>query len=103
MSNAMSITDDWPIVKEGVWLYAGSVRVAVRILLSTETWGSGDYEDEESIREGRQEECYFLAYEMAAAPGNFCNLVPNLMSLEEAVSAAEDRFPDIRWVQRTRQ
>lgn len=103
MSNAMSIADAWPIVREGVWLYAGSVPVAVRILLSAETWGSGDYEDEESIRENRQEECYFLAYEMAAAPGKFCNLVPNLMSLEEAVSVAEERFPGIRWVPRTRQ
>lgn len=92
----MPITDDWPIVKEGVWLNAGSVPVAVRVLLSAETWGSADYEDEESIRENRQEECYFLSYEMAATPGNFCNLVPNLMTLERAVSVAEDKFPGIR-------
>ena len=99
----MPITDDWPIVREGVWLYAGSVPVAVRVLLSDETWGSGDYEDEESVREGRQVECYFLAYEMAAAPGNFCNLVPNLMSLEEALSIAEGKFPGIQWSPRPTQ
>ncbi len=93
----MPITDDWPILKEGVWLYAGSVPVAVRILLSAETWGTGDYEDEEAVRENRQVECYFLAYEMAAAPGNFCNLMPNIMSFEDAMAIAEDRFPGIQW------
>ena len=45
-------------------------------------------------------ECYFLAYEMAGAPGNFCNLMPNIMSFEEAVSVAEVRFPGIQWVQK---
>lgn len=93
----MPITDDWPILKEGVWLYAGSVPVAVRVLLSAETWGTGDYEDEESVRENRQVECYFLAYEMAGTPGNFCNLMPNIMSFEDAMAIAEDRFPGIQW------
>jgi len=93
----MLITDGWPILREGVWLYAGSATVAVRILLSAETWGTGDYEDEESIREDRQVECYFLAYETVAAPESFCNLMPNIMSFEEAVSIAEGRFPGIQW------
>ena len=93
----MPITDSWPIVRTGTWLYAGVSPVAVRILLSPETWGTGDYEDEEDIREGSSADCYFLAYEMAAAPGTFCNLVPNLPSLEEAVTCAETRFPGIQW------
>ena len=93
----MPITDDWPILKEGVWLYAGSAPVAVRILLSAETWGTGDDEDEKAVRENHQVECYFLAYEMAGAPGNFCNLMPNIMTFEEALSTAEDRFPGIQW------
>lgn len=98
----MQATDDSPTMREGVWLYAGSVPVAVRILQSAEIWGSGDYEDEESVREDRSEKCYLLAYESAGAPGNFCNLVPNLLSLEDAVSVAEDRFPGIRWVPKER-
>jgi hypothetical protein len=60
-------------------------------------WGTGDYEDEEDVREGSSVECYFLAYEMAAAPGNFCNLVPNLPTLEEAIAHAEAKFPGIQW------
>src|SRR5438093_7353773 len=71
----MSLTDDWPVVHEGVWLYAGTTPVAVRILLSSETCGTGDYEDEESAQQNQDVECYFLAYEMPGAPGNFCNQV----------------------------
>jgi hypothetical protein len=59
----MTIADDWPVVREGVWLYAGSSPVAVRVLLSAETWGTGDYEDDEPVRENQAIECYFLAYE----------------------------------------
>jgi hypothetical protein len=43
----MSITDEWPVVREGVWLYGSSSPVAVRVLLSAETWGTGDFEDDE--------------------------------------------------------
>jgi hypothetical protein len=93
----MSIIDTWPIVCEGVWLYAGICPVAVRILLSSETWGTCDDEDEESIREGKPVQCYFLAYEMAGAPGNFCNLIPNLLTLGSAIACAESRFPGIEW------
>ena len=93
----MPITDNWPIVRAGIWLYAGVSPVAVRVLLSPKTWGTGDYEDEEPVREGSEVDCYFLAYEMAAAPGNFCNLVPNLPTVEAAVAHAEVKFPGIRW------
>jgi len=93
----MSITETWPIVREGVWLYAGSSPVAVRVLLSSETWGTCDYEDEESIREGQQVQCYFLAYEMAGSTGNFCNLVPNLATPELAIAHAEAIMPGIQW------
>ena len=93
----MPVTDNWPVVREGTWLYARSVPVAVRVLHSAETWGSGDYEDSKLVRENQPIECYFLAYEMAGAPGNFCNLVPNLATVESAVAYAEERFPGIQW------
>src|SRR5438552_18034679 len=93
----MPVTDSWPIVREGVWLCAGTVPVCVRVLSSTETWGTGDYEDDEEIRENQPLACFFLASEMAGAPGNFWNLVPNLPTLESAVSIAEEKFPGITW------
>lgn len=93
----MPITDNWPILRSGTWLYAGVTPIAVRVLQSKEMWGTGDYEDEEEVREGKAVGCCFLAYEMAAAPGNFCNLVPNIPTLEEAVAFAEQKFPGIQW------
>lgn len=93
----MPISDNWPVIRSGTWLYAGVSPVAVRVLLSPETWGTGDYEDKVDVRKGKARECYFLVYEMAGAPGNFCNLVPNLATLEEAVAHAEVQFPGIRW------
>jgi hypothetical protein len=93
----MPISDNWPIIRSGTWLYAGVSSVAVSVLLSPETWGTCDYEDEEDTRDGKAVECYFLAYETAGAPGSFCNLVPNLTTLDEAVAHAEVKFPGIRW------
>ena len=94
----MSFTDKMPIVREGIWHYAGTVPVAVRILNSPVTLGSGDWEDEVSLRESQETPCFFLAYEMAGAPGNFCNIVPNLENLESAVGLAEGMFPGIKWL-----
>ena len=93
----MSVTDTWPILRRGTWLYGGSVPIEVRVLKSVEFWGSGDYEDDEEIRENREELCYFLAFEMAGAPGVFCNLVPNLVTIEDAIAHAETKFPGIHW------
>jgi len=93
----ISLTDDWPVVREGVWLYAGTTPVAVRILLSSETCGTGDYEDEESAQQNQDVECYFLAYEMPGAPGNFCNQVWDFVTVESAVAYAEEKFPGIQW------
>ncbi len=93
----MRFTDDWPIVREGVWLYAGTVPVNVRVLYSSQRWGSGDYEDEAPVRDDQNSPCYFLAYEMAGRPGDYCNLVPNLESVTAAIAHAEQKFPGIDW------
>lgn len=86
-----------PIVREGTWLYANKTPVRVRILSSPGTWGTGDRKDDETLSEDRPIPCFFLAWEMAGAPGRFPNIAPNLMSLELAVAYAEKQFPGIRW------
>lgn len=95
----MRVSDTWPIVREGVWLYAGSVPVSVRIVLSDDVWGTGDYEDPEFMREGRDERCYFIVYEMAGAKGGFRNLIPDFSTLELAQAHAERKFIGIQWLQ----
>ena len=93
----MGIADNLPIVREGVWLYASEVPVRVRILSSPETWGTGDYEDEDHIAENQPTPCFFIAYEAAGSPSDFCNLVPNLPSFAEAVAHVERQVPNITW------
>lgn len=93
----MPIDESWPLLKAGVWLYAGSVPVRVHVLQSPEYFGTGDYEDEDEMRDGKPEECYVVAYEMAGAPGRFPNAVLNLPTLDEAVALAEEKFPGIKW------
>lgn len=65
---------------------------------SPETWGTGDYEDDESVAENQAIPCFFFAYEMAASPSNFLNIISSLMSLEAAIELAEERFPGIKWL-----
>lgn len=93
----MSTITDWPIALEGVWRYAGSVPVKVRILQSPSTWGTGDGEDSEHAAKDLPIPCFFLAYEAAGSPGDFCNLIPNLATLEEALAHAAEKFPNIEW------
>ncbi len=96
----MTHIESWPILREGRWLYDGTQPVALRLLASPETWGTGDYEDEASVAENQPVPCIFIAYEAAGSPGVFCNLIPNLPSLEEAVREAESRFPGVEWLRR---
>ena len=94
----MAEIDSLPIVREGIWLYAKAVPVRVRVLSSPETWGTGDYEDEPETADNQPIACLFLVYEAAGSPGAFCNVVPNLVTVEAAVALAEERFPGIKWL-----
>lgn len=94
----MESVDKLPIVREGRWLYDKTIPVRVRILQSPETWGTGDYEDDETIAESHPIECYFVVYESAGSPGRFNNIVPNHMSIEEASRYVEKHFPGIEWL-----
>jgi hypothetical protein len=93
-----TVEDELPVVREGVWPYAGEVPVRVRVLSSPETYGTGDHEDDEGIAENQPIPCFFLAYESAGSPGRFSNIIANLMSLKAAIAFAEERFPGIEWV-----
>jgi hypothetical protein len=53
------------VVREGRWLYAGSVALAVRIRESDTRFGSGDYEDPPDVREDRSERCYYVDWDGA--------------------------------------
>jgi len=93
----MAHGDDLPVLREGVWLYDGSVPVRVALQQSDAYIGTGDYEDEPEIADGRPEPCVFIAYEAAGSPGRYRGGVHNLPSLEAALARAEKMFPGIVW------
>lgn len=93
----MERIENLPVVREGVWLYAARVPVRVRVVSSPLTWGTGDYEDEEHVARDQPVPCFLLVYEAAGSPGVFCNIVPNLPSLAEALAHAERIFPRLTW------
>ncbi|GAB4060868.1 hypothetical protein [Uliginosibacterium sediminicola] len=93
----MALLDRFPIAREGVWLYDQSVPVCIRVVASPETWGTGDFEDEESVAENQAIPCFFIVYESAGSPGNFNNVIPNIETLESAYQMAESKFPGIEW------
>jgi len=49
-------------VKIGTWLYGGSVPCEIRIVRHNVLYGSGDYEDEPSIREDQKVECFYILF-----------------------------------------
>ena len=93
----MGSVDQLPVVREGTYLYAQSAPIQVRIVASPETWGTGDYEDADAIAENQVIPCFFVLYEMAGKPGEFCNVVPNLPTLEAAIEFCGEKFRNIQW------
>ena len=87
----MSITDEWPVVREGVWLYGSSSPVAVRVLLSAETWGTGDFEDDESVRENQPIHAlrfsFFVRHPSVFHPALFDTpLTTSILSVDKALT-----------------
>jgi hypothetical protein len=80
--------EDWVVVKQGAWLYADEIVCGLRILRHGLNYGSGDYEDEENIREDREGEFYYVEYGSPTNPTEYKTRVGGYESLEEAMTAA---------------
>lgn len=77
------------IVKQGTFLYAGAVQCDIRIVLSPVFFGSGDYEDEDEVREDRNEPTFYVEYGSTTERGIFNSRGGGFLSLDSAVAAAE--------------
>ena len=84
----MQHNEDWEIVKHGTWLYAGQVICGLRILKHGWHYGSGDYEDEKSIRDDREGEFYYVEYGSPTNPTEYKAGGGCFTSLEEAMKSA---------------
>jgi hypothetical protein len=80
-------SEDWEVVKQGTWLYADEIVCGLRILRHGWNYGSGDYEDEENIREDREGEFYYVEYGSPTNPTEYKTRIGGYKSLEEAVTA----------------
>jgi len=81
-------SEDWEVVKQGTWLYANEIVCDLRILKHGWNYGSGDYEDEEDIREDHEGEFYYVEYSSPANPTEYRSRAGGYNSLEEAMKAA---------------
>ncbi len=91
-----SAVDNTEIVKEGTWLYAGTVSRKIRIAREYVWPGTGDAEDPPEIRDDHYVECFAIWYETDndkfKAGGGYC------ATLQEAISAVERRVGStVRW------
>ncbi len=88
--------DSGEIVKQGFWLYAGTVPRKMRITRESMWPGTGDAEDPPEIRDDRYMECFAIWYETDNdkfnVGGGYC------ATLQEAISAVERRVGStVRW------
>jgi hypothetical protein len=77
------------VVKSGTFLYAGNVVCDVRIVREPIRFGTGDYEDEEDVREDQLAETFYVEYGSTTERGRFNAGGGGHASLAEAVSAVE--------------
>ena len=80
--------EEYEIVKQGTWLYAGEVVCDLRVVKSAYRYGSGDYEDEPAVREDEPGEFYYVQYGSTARRGSYPAASRCCASIEEALDEA---------------
>jgi hypothetical protein len=82
------MSNEWIVLREGTWLYAGETICDIRILKHGWCYGSGDYEDEPEVQDDRQGEFYYIEFGVAGERGVYMGRSGCYESLEEALNAA---------------
>ena len=93
----MSSDTSCPVVKRGVFAYAGSVQCGVEIVQTDSRPGTGDYEDPEGVREDVRGTFYEIRYQSAAGDGRFSSGVFGFESVEAAMRHVESSTQRVRW------
>lgn len=84
-------------VRTGIWLYAGTVETAVRILQSNVAFGTGDYEDEPEEAHDRPGLCFYVDWAEAGGTTGGSYVGP-FSSLEEAEHyVAKASYGTVQW------
>ncbi|MDB6064785.1 MAG: hypothetical protein JWR26_993 [Pedosphaera sp.] len=87
----------YPIVKRGVFTYAGSVQCGVEIAQTDFRPGSGDYEDPAEIQEDVTGTFYEVRFQAAGGDGRFSSGGGYYESVESAMSYVGSLVSGVRW------
>jgi len=82
-----------PPIKKGTWLYDGSVPCEVRIVHHSVLHGSGDYEDEATVSEDQETECFYILYQTPVGQPPWVG-GGSALTLDEAVLLAEEKISE---------
>jgi len=86
------------VVREGRWIYADAIEVAVRVHESGVRHGSGDDDDPPDIREDSVVRCFYVAWDAAGTSRSSSVIGPfNTQAAAEAF-AVQQSGASLRWL-----
>jgi hypothetical protein len=86
------------VIRNGTWLYDGSVTCTVHVERRSFSPGSGDYEDPPEVREDREGSFFFACYHSPLEPARVLSEVGPFDSLADAVEhVAANTQGTLRW------
>lgn len=85
----MAMHPDEKVIKNGTFLYDGTVLCDLRIVRSEMRSGSGDYEDPPELANDQYGEFFYVQYGSTTERGNFNSSGVSCATLEDAIALAE--------------
>jgi hypothetical protein len=85
-------------VKQGTFLYDGTVICDVRIVRTETRYGSGDEEDPPEIREDHPGPCFYVEWGSTSRRGEYSSGGGGYATLPDAMRAVEQRVPGVKWI-----
>ncbi|WP_153064268.1 hypothetical protein [Acidovorax sp. ST3] len=81
---------DFTVVKEGTWLYDGTVPTGVRIVSCSIRYGSGDWKDPQEIQEDQKVPGFDVQWASPTTPRDFWEYQSAVFpTLQDAIAHAE--------------
>lgn len=85
-------------VKQGTFLYDGTVTCNVRIVRTEMRYGSGDHADPPEIRDEQPGPGFYIEWGSTTTPGEYTSGVGDYATLADAIRAVEQQVSGLKWV-----
>jgi hypothetical protein len=86
------------VVKRGTFLYDGTCECRVEIVETNIRYGSGDYEDEPTIRDDVEGVFFEIRYESAGSDRRVSSGIRGFENIEAAVRHVESSVKTVKWI-----